>query len=146
MRRYETIFIIDPDLSDDGRGPIIERAKGLIESQDGFLIEMNEWGLRKLAYTIRKKPRGYYILLNYCGTGPLVDEMERFFRIDDRILKFMTIVLEENANIEKIKEEIAESEARKQVADEAASKIAEPEKTPEQDTAQAETNTNQEEE
>jgi len=159
MRRYETMFIIDPDLSDEGRGPVIERVKGLIESQDGFLVEMNEWGLRKLAYTIKKKPRGYYILLNYCGTGPLVNEMERFFRIDDRVLKFMTIVLDEDADIEKIKEEIAEAEAVKQVAAEAgkkvaekavkqvaekaASEVAEPEKTQEQVSAQAETKENQ---
>lgn len=113
MKRYETIFIIDPDLSDEGRQPVLERVTGVISSQDGFLARIDEWGLRKLAYEIKKKNRGYYILLDYCGMGPLVDELERFFKIDDRVIKYITILLDENADVEKLKAEIAEAEAKK---------------------------------
>ncbi|MEE8398875.1 MAG: 30S ribosomal protein S6, partial [Desulfobacterales bacterium] len=86
MRRYETIFIVDPDLSEEGRDPILQRLKDLIQQFDGFLAMIDQWGAKRLAYEIKKKVRGYYIRLDYCGGGALVDEIERFFRIDDRIL------------------------------------------------------------
>lgn len=113
MRRYETFVILDPDLSEDGRLPVIDRIKETIAKQDGFLVEVDEWGGRKLAYEIKKKSRGYYNRLDYCGSGQLVNELERFFRIDDRVLKYMTVLLDESADLEKIKEEIAQAEALK---------------------------------
>ncbi|MBW2642759.1 MAG: 30S ribosomal protein S6 [Deltaproteobacteria bacterium] len=113
MRRYETIFIIDPDLSEEGRAPLFERLKDLFPQHNGLLVMVDEWGAKKLAYDIKKKARGYYVRLDYCGTGILVNEIERFFRIDDRVLKYMTVLLEENVDIETVKEEIARAEAEK---------------------------------
>jgi small subunit ribosomal protein S6 len=120
MRRYETIVIADPDIPEDQRTPLFERMKEIIDQQGGFLIDMDEWGRRKLAYEIKKKPRGYYVRLEYCGMGPAVDELERFFRIDDRVLKFMTILLEEAADVEAIRTRMAEAEAAEATAAEAA--------------------------
>jgi len=111
MRRYETITIIDPDLSDEERAQVLERTTNLIPKEGGFLIMLDDWGNRKLAYEIKKKVRGYYVRIDYCGVGSLVDEMERFFRIDDKILKFMTVLLEKDADVENIKEEMAEAKA-----------------------------------
>lgn len=111
MRRYETITIIDPDLSDEDRAQILERTTDLIPKEGGFLIMLDEWGNRKLAYEIKKKVRGYYVRIDYCGMGPLVDEMERFFRIDDKVLKFMTVLLEKDADAESIKEEMARAKS-----------------------------------
>ncbi len=111
MRRYETITIIDPDLSDEERAQVLERTTNLIPKEGGFLIMLDDWGNRKLAYEIKKKVRGYYVRIDYCGMGSLVDEMERFFRIDDKILKFMTVLLEKDADVENIKEEMAEAKA-----------------------------------
>ncbi|MGB2928933.1 MAG: 30S ribosomal protein S6 [Desulfobacterales bacterium] len=113
MRRYETIFIIDPDLSEEGRAPLFERLKDLFLQHNGLLVVVDEWGARKLAYEIKKKPRGYYVRLDYCGAGILVNEIERFFRIDDRVLKYMTVLLEKDVDIESVKEEIARTEAEK---------------------------------
>ena len=110
MRRYETIFIIDPDLSEEERSPLFERLKDLFPQHNGLLVLVDEWGTRKLAYEIKKKARGYYVRLNYCGTGTLVNEIERFFRIDDRVLKYMTVLLEKDVDIESVKEEIAMAE------------------------------------
>lgn len=117
MRRYETILIIDPDLSDDERSSILEKLRDLITRHDAFLIEFDNWGVRKLAYEIKKKGRGYYLRIDYCGISALVDEIERFSRIDDRILKYMTVLLDKNADIEKIKEELASIEAEKKKAE-----------------------------
>jgi len=110
MRRYETIFIADNDLSEEDRSPIFEKLKDLIQQHGGLLVMVDEWGGKKLAYEIKKKARGYYVRLDYCGSGILVNEIERFFRIDDRILKYMTVVLDKDVDIETVKDEIARIE------------------------------------
>jgi small subunit ribosomal protein S6 len=117
MRRYETIFIVDPDLSDEERSPLFERLKPLFPQLDGFLVMVEEWGTKNLAYEIKKKKRGYYVRLDYCGTGPLVNEIERFFRIDDRILKYMTVLLEEDVDLESLQAELAKAETEKDQPD-----------------------------
>jgi len=111
MRRYETIFIIDPDLSDEERTPLFTKLNELIPQQGGFLVKQDNWGAKSLAYEIKKKSRGYYVHLDYCGIGAVVDEIERFFRIDDRILKYMTVLLDKEVDIESIKEEMARAES-----------------------------------
>ena len=111
MRRYETIAILDPDLSEEGRAPVFDRLTELIPAQNGFLVKLDQWGNRRLAYDIKKKSRGFYICVDLCGDGALVNEMERFFRIDDRVLKYMTVVLNKDVDLEAVKAEIAEAEA-----------------------------------
>ena len=113
MRRYETIFIVDNDLPEDDRFPIFEKLKDLIHQHNGLPVTIDEWGAKRLAYEIRKKVHGYYVRLDYCGSGVLVDEIERFFRIDDRILKYMTVLLDKDIDIDTIKEEIANAEKMK---------------------------------
>lgn len=111
MKRYETIVIIDPDLSKEAETPIFERLTDLIPQYEGFLIETDDWGTKKLAYDIKKKSRGHYVRLDFCGDGALTQEMERFFRIDDKILKFMTVLLDEDADLDAIKADLAEKAA-----------------------------------
>ena len=113
MRRYETIFIIDNDLSEEGRSPIFEKLKDLIQQHDGLQVMLDEWGTKRLAYEIKKKARGYYVCLDYCGSGTLVNEIERSFRIDDRVLKYMTVLLDKYVDIEHVKEKIAKAEEAK---------------------------------
>ena len=113
MRRYETIFIVDNDLSEEGRSPILEKLEDLIRQYNGLQVKVDEWGTKRLAYEIKKKARGYYVCLDYCGSGPLVNEIERFFRIDDRVLKYMTVVLDKDVDIENVKGEIAKAEEAK---------------------------------
>jgi len=159
MRRYETFVIVDPDLSQDQRGQVIQRVEELITQMDGFLVFTDEWGERKLAYDIKKRARGYYVRFDYCGLSPLVNEIERFFRIDDRALKYMTILLDKVADLEKIKEEQAEAASKaelKKAAEEASQEaeaapaagtavVAEPSQEPEpaplEDTAAVEEET-----
>jgi small subunit ribosomal protein S6 len=117
MRRYESIVIIDPDLSAENREPFVEKVKDVITQQGGYLAFVDEWGEKKLAYEIKKKERGYYVRFDLCGNGALVDEMERFFRIDDRVMKYMTVLLEKQADIETIKQEITEAESKTEVPD-----------------------------
>lgn len=116
MKRYETIAIIDPDLSEDGRKPVLERINGLIPAKGGQAILVDEWGARRLAYEIKKRSRGYYIRFDYCGDGDLVDEIERFCRIDDRVLKYMTVLTDDKADPEEIQREIDEEQKRVEAA------------------------------
>lgn len=116
MRRYETMVIVDPDVTEQERTELFDRFGELIAGQSGYLVENDEWGTRKLAYPIKKKPRGFYLRIDYCGSGNLVTELERNLRIEDRILKYMTVLLEENPDIEALKEAAARKEAEKTAA------------------------------
>jgi small subunit ribosomal protein S6 len=137
MRRYETIIIADPDLSAEQRDPVLQRVSDVVKQGDGYLALTDEWGARKLAYEIKKKNRGYYIRFDFCGTGAVVNEMERFFRIDDRVLKYMTVLLDKAADIEKIKEEIAAAQSKAEKAKEEAEAAAAP--PPSEEPAEAQT-------
>jgi len=110
MRRYETIIIIDPDIESNEESEASERLVNLISDQSGLFIKAERWGSRKLAYEIRKKLNGVYILIDYCGIGALVNEIERFCRIDERILKYMTVMIDREPDIESIKEKMKEAE------------------------------------
>jgi small subunit ribosomal protein S6 len=121
------MVIIDPDIAEQERSALFERLGELIGSQSGYLVECDEWGTRKLAYEIKKKPRGYYARLDYCGSGELVKELERNLRIEDRFLKYMTVLLQEEADVEALKAEAARKEEEAAAA-EAEKKAAEAEK------------------
>jgi len=116
MRRYETIVIVQFDLSEEDQGALFDRINELIHSTGGFLAMFDDWGVKKLAYEIRKQLRGHYVRLDYCGTGELVEEIERLFRIDDRILKYMTVLLEKDVDVEALKNEIVEAKEKEKEA------------------------------
>lgn len=128
MRRYETFTILNPDLSDEERAPVLNRVEELIPQMDGFLILVDEWGARQLAYDIKKKSRGYYVRFDFCGAGELVNEMERFFRIDDRVMKYMTVMLDEQPDVEAIKEGMEKLEQEKAEKEKAQKEKAQKEK------------------
>jgi small subunit ribosomal protein S6 len=111
MRRYETIVISDPDLNDEDRKGLFTRIKDLIPQYEGTLIEFDEWGDKRLAYDIKKKGRGYYVRIDFGGDGALVAEMERQFRIDERVIKYMTVLLERDCDIEPLQEQSSVEEA-----------------------------------
>ena len=116
MNHYETIFIVDPDTPDTDQEPIFEKLKSMI-AETGMLVMFDDWGVKKLAYEIKKKIRGRYVRLDYCGNGDLVDALERLFRLDFRILKYMTVLLGKDVDPETliIKDDEAEVEAEADV-------------------------------
>jgi small subunit ribosomal protein S6 len=118
MKRYETIAIVDPDVSPEARVPLFERCQEIISQQNGMMVLLDEWGTRKLAYEIRKKLRGYYVRFDYCGNGDLVQELERFFRIDERVLKFLTVLVDDDVDPEKVKEALVQAETQNVASEE----------------------------
>jgi small subunit ribosomal protein S6 len=101
MRKYETFFIVDPDLPDEVNAVIDEKLKNIVGSNGGSILEYTPWGKKKLAYPVRKRTRGHYVLMEYAGGPELVAELERNMRLDERILKFITVKLEDRFDPEK---------------------------------------------
>ncbi|MCP3899036.1 MAG: 30S ribosomal protein S6 [Desulfobacteraceae bacterium] len=109
MRKYETIFISNSDLQEKRQKELFEKAQNVITQQGGTILDFDEWGNKKLAYEIKKKSHGFYVCMTYAGNGEIVDELERIFRLDDNIMKFMTILKNEVVDLEK---EQTESQAK----------------------------------
>ena len=110
MRHYETTYILRPNLGEDQFTEIIERTSAIVTDDDGSIIDIDRWGIKTLAYEIKKETQGYYVNMNYAAHGTTIAEIERIFRIDDRLLRYLTIKLADaidEAGIDTIKEQIA---------------------------------------
>ena len=110
MRKYETVFILDPDVKDQARTDLFDRVKNIITKENGILLNFDAWGNKKLAYEIKKKLRGFYVCITYGGTGSLVKELERNLRLSDDVLKFMTLLLSDDVTVEQLEEEAKENQ------------------------------------
>jgi small subunit ribosomal protein S6 len=95
MRHYETIYIVNPELSDEDTRGVIEKFSGVIEKEKGVIVKVDEWGKQRLAYLVRKFDKGFYVLVDFCGEGDLIKELERELKLDDRILLFQTVKLDD---------------------------------------------------
>lgn len=137
MRKYETVFIADPDLSDQARADLFDKVRNIIANEKGILLDFDEWGNKKLAYEVKKKQRGHYVCATYAGTGDLVKEIERNFRLTDDVMKFMTIVLSEDMPAEAFEQEAEEAAARKAEETEETVSEDEPENVEEADADQS---------
>ena len=114
MRRYENIFITHVDLSDDDLGAMIEQYRAIITDGKGIVVRVDKWGKKKLAYEIRKQNRGSYILIEFAAQSAVVSELERNLRINDKVLKFMTVMKEDRVTAQQIEQEIAAAAAPKE--------------------------------
>lgn len=101
MRKYETFFIIDPDLPDEVTVAVDEKVKSIVGTNGGDVISYVPWGKKKLAYPVKKRSRGLYVLMEYAGGAQLVAELERNMRLDERVLKFITVKLDDRYDPEK---------------------------------------------
>ena len=94
VNSYETLFVIDADLTEEATKALVEKFQKLI-ADNGEVTEVNEWGKRKLAYPINDKTEGYYVLINFKSEGTLPLELERIFGITEGILRSIVIRHEE---------------------------------------------------
>ena len=91
MHKYETLYVLHPELVEAQVKESIERTRKLIESMQGTVDEVQEWGSRELAYPIRKLSRGIYTLLRYTAAPGVVTEVERNFKILDEVLRYVSV-------------------------------------------------------
>ena len=90
MRKYEAMLIFLPNLEEEKRVKLLERLKNIIES-NGTISNVDEWGIRKLAYLIDDIGEGYYVLVNFESTPDVVDELDRIAKISDGVMRHMII-------------------------------------------------------
>ena len=118
MNRYEMTYIIDVSLEEAARKELIERVNGFITAGGGTVEKVDEtWGKRRLAYAINHKNEGYYVLVNYEAPVEVPAEVERNLRINDSVLRYMTIKLVDKKS--KVKPRPVRPVAPAPVADEA---------------------------
>ena len=91
MRKYETIFILQPELSEDEIKSVTAKAQDVISSYNGECLRMDDWGIRKLAYPIKKSARGRYYYLRFDGESALIAELERRLRLDEKVLRYQSV-------------------------------------------------------
>lgn len=118
MRKYETVFISDPDIQDQTRTDLFDKVRNIIVKGNGYLIDFDDWGSKKLSYEIKKKLRGHYVCVTYGGSGELVKELERNMRLSDDIMKFMTILLSDHVTLEQLEKEAEEAKNKPKKSDE----------------------------
>lgn len=94
INSYETLFVIDPDLTEEATKALVEKFTTLI-AENGEVTEVAEWGKRRLAYPINDKVEGYYVLVNFKAEGTLPAELERIFGITEGIYRSIVIRHEE---------------------------------------------------
>ncbi len=97
QRNYETVFIVTPVLNESQVQETVEKFTQVLKENSAALLSTEAWGLRKLAYPIQKKSTGYYFCLSYTGEGNIVDVLELAFRRDERVIRFLTTVLDKHA-------------------------------------------------
>jgi len=113
MRTYESIVILHPELAGDELTESVEKLTALLEQQNAEILKVDNWGTKKLAYLVKKQARGTYVLLIFKAEAEVISEFERRLRIDEKVLKFQTIHLEDGfveAPTENKESETAEAE------------------------------------
>jgi small subunit ribosomal protein S6 len=129
MRHYETTYILRPNLGEEKFTEIIERTNAIVENDKGSVIDIDRWGIKKLAYEIKKETQGYYVYMNYAAPGSTILELERIFRIDDNLLRYLTVKLDKGKEIDETGVELE----KEKIAAIAAAIVAEAEELAKQD-------------
>ena len=117
MKIYESVIIVNSSLNEDALNRITKRCENIIRKHGGNLRNTDRWGKRRLAYPIKKFQYGYYIIFDIEAPSELINELEREYRLDEHILRFMTIQKDKKALLaeqkkreeEKVQAEIQEA-------------------------------------
>ena len=104
MRSYETAFLIAPTLPEEEIEKLIDKMAGIISKKKGKMIHVDKWGKRRLAYPIEKFKDAFYVFFQYSGEPEIPAELERNFKQTEDVIRYLTIKLEERANIRRKKE------------------------------------------
>jgi small subunit ribosomal protein S6 len=123
-RRYETVFILPPDLEEGKRKEILDRFDGVVEKGGGIRVKREDWGVRRMAFTVNRHPKGHYYLLDYVGSAQIVAELERHMRMFENVFRFLTVKTDDRVDPEAAKKE-QEEEREKEEAREAERREAE---------------------
>ncbi len=96
MREFDTTFIVQPEISEEGREALILKLRGVLERSGAVPLEVDDMGKKKLAFEIKKFQKGHYLSLFYLDKGQSVAELERAMRIDESVLRWLTVRREDS--------------------------------------------------
>ena len=96
MNQYETVFILNPVLSEEQIREAVDKFTGFLKSNGAEIINVEKWGLRKLAYLIDKKKSGFYNLLEFKAPTSVISNLEIEMKRDEKVLRFLTVVMDKN--------------------------------------------------
>ena len=119
VRRYETVFIMTPVLSDEQAKETVQKFRKLLTDKGAKILHEEDWGLKKLAYPIQKKTTGFYHLFEFEAEGTVVGELEVNYKRDERVIRFLTVSLDKYGvefveKRRKLKAEKAKEEGKKE--------------------------------
>jgi len=121
MKNYETVFILNPVLSEDQMKDTVEKFVKVLKKGNATVVNVEHWGLKKLAYPINKKSTGFYNMLEFKAAPTVVNTLETEFRRDESVMRFLTTVLDKHAiiyNERRRKGEFRNKENKKKKAEE----------------------------
>ena len=114
MRKYEVIFVVRPDVTEEDIAKLIAQMEGVVAGAGGAVDKVEKLGRRRLAYRVARQREGFYVLFLVSGSGDTVKEFERRLKVADAVIKYMTVrVDEEIERTAKLKELRAKQEARR---------------------------------
>lgn len=97
MNHYETVFILNPVLSDDQIKETVKKYEDFLVSNGAKMVAKENWGLKKLAYPIQNKKSGFYHLFEYTASGEVINALEVEFKRDERFMRYLTVSLDKHA-------------------------------------------------
>ena len=97
MNNYETVFILNPVLSDTQIEETVKKFEDFLKKNESKIVAKENWGLKKLAYPIQNKKSGFYHLFEFTAPGEVITPYEQEFRRDERIMRFLTVKLDKHA-------------------------------------------------
>ena len=110
MRTYETLFIVHPEVVGDDLTALIEKYRKVLTDQQAVVLKADNWGSRNLAYPVKKQTRGTFVLTVFEGGSSVVAEFERRLRIDEKVIKYQTVLFEGTAAVAPAVEKPAQEE------------------------------------
>ncbi len=102
MNLYEKVMILDPSLDEKGVEDIVQKVKDIITHRGGEILKIENWGIKKLAYELKKRQKGYYVLLLFKSPPSVISELERNAKVTEQIVKIMVFKLKKKRHIEAV--------------------------------------------
>jgi len=110
MRTYETLFIVHPEVVGDDLAALIEKYRKVLTDLQAVVFKADNWGSRALAYPVKKQARGSFILTVFEGPPSVIAEFERRLRIDEKVIKYQTVLFEGSTAVPAAVEKPAQEE------------------------------------
>jgi len=137
MTCYETLFVIKPTLTEEETATEIAKIKEVLTKEGAELLATNDMGMRKLAYPVEKNDRGYYTVLFYKGEGTVINELERNLKINEEVIKFLTVKYSKNKELAHFDKLVAQATSKAAAVEATPAKVA-PEATAEAEAPKSE--------